>query len=394
MRDFLKTGVRLGRTHWFWPLALLTLPNCSFHVNGLPSNFKQSDGPYNSVIFCDIEEKTGRHCPVSQAEIDSGVPLAAAATALATGRTSDHALDFSPDALARCAGKPEVVTFAGPFPEGFPVCMNCSADVGPAKLYPDEASVCQTKCWDLNGSDVPPTADTTAFCAAHASISTNFAPTLGSLCLDGACLDAGTLRNDFVDPRRPPDPVIWGDLIGTATSGIAGNTLTRSAATTGNFDAGAASTELITKGDAYVEFTANETNTARLGGLSEGPPPDNNPDFISIGWAIDLFKDGCVYIFESGVKQPGSVATCATPQAFAGYMAGQKFRVNVTDNNDAGHTATISYALVTASCSPGMPCPTSVLYTSPTPAHYPLRVDSSFREQGGTLGDVNLVRIH
>ena len=31
--------------------------------------------------------------------------------------------------------------------------------------------------------------------------------------------------------------------------------------------------------------------------------------------------------------------------------------------------------------------------TSPTAAHYPLRVDSSFREQGGTLGDVKLVRI-
>jgi hypothetical protein len=56
-------------------------------------------------------------------------------------------------------------------------------------------------------------------------------------------------------------------------------------------------------------------------------------------------------------------------------------------------TAEISYAHITASCTDGMLCPMDVFYTSPTAATYPLRVDSSFREQGGTLGDVKLVRI-
>ena len=389
MRDRLKRTARLARVHWFWPLALLTLPNCVFTVPGLKFNFDGGSSPYSSVIFCDIEKRGARHCPVSQAEIDTGISLSAAAVALATGQSADHALDFSPDATARCGGQPEVVVFADRFPEGQPVCLNCAQQVGPAKKYADAAAVCQAKCEDRLGS-FPPMPDVLVFCNQNARASTNFVANFG-LCLDGACLDAGSLKNDFVDPRRVAEPVLWGDLIGT---GANANDLTRSAVTTGNFDAGAASAQVITTGDAYVEFTVNETTTTRLAGLTEGLPPDNDPGFTTIGWAIDLFREGCFYILELGSSQPGgTVNTCSVPNAFGGYTTGQRFRINVKDNNDAGHTATISYAILTASCMDGTPCPQSVIHTSPTAAHYPLHVDASFREQGGTLGNVKLVRI-
>ena len=69
-----------------------------------------------------------------------------------------------------------------------------------------------------------------------AARSTNF-PASG--CFDNACSDGGTLRSDFVDPRRTPEAVAWGDLIGTTA---AANSLTRTAPTTGNFDGTAAIT--------------------------------------------------------------------------------------------------------------------------------------------------------
>ena len=63
------------------------------------------------------------------------------------------------------------------------------------------------------------------------------------------------------------------NLIGV--SAVGGN-LTRTAAMTGMWDAGAASTQVIASGDGYVEFIATETNRARMAGLSSGAPPDTD----------------------------------------------------------------------------------------------------------------------
>jgi hypothetical protein len=76
------------------------------------------------------------------------------------------------------------------------------------------------------------------------------------------------------------------------------------------------------------------------------------------------------------------------------------FRVTVKDNLDGsgsfapmGGTATVVYSRLTGSCTDGSVCAEEVLYTSQLQAHYPLRVDSSFRENLGTLTNVRLVRI-
>jgi hypothetical protein len=247
--------------------------------------------------------------------------------------------------------------------------------------------MCRTECEDLPDASADPNVKAECFTRAHVAI--NMDP---AACLADACSDAGAPIEGLVDARRSPEPVNWQNLIGVTTSG-GGNTLTRTAATTNSFDAGAASSQQITSGDAFVEFTAVETTTARLGGLSEGPLPDTTPTISNITFAIDLFKDGCVYIFENGNKVQGLDPTCtaAGGGAWGPYVAGDRFRIHVRDNQDG--TAVISYARLTAPCTDGMPCPETTMTTSFGIAHYPLHVDSSFRELNGTLSNVRLVRI-
>ena len=278
---------------WVWAVALLVLPNCMLDSTGAPftSNLHKGVGPHTSAIFCDIEGiEVARRCALPE-EIPGTIRLAEAAIALVAGQTSDRALDDSPDALDRCSGEPELVFFEGPFPEGKSVCLNCA--VIPA-THASPQAVCEALCQDLFGGGVPPSAAAVTFCASRARLVTNF-PTDGS-CFEGAC-SMGALDPAFADPRRSPEPVIWQDFIGASDSG---GTLTRDAATSGMWDAGAASKQTIEGGDGYVEFTATETTLARMGGLSSGAPPDTDPNFTNIGWGIDLFSNGEISIFESG----------------------------------------------------------------------------------------------
>ena len=147
------------------------------------------------------------------------------------------------------------------------------------------------------------------------------------------------------------------------------------------WDAGAASTQVITGGDGYVEFTATETNRARMGGLSSGAPPDTDANFTDIGFGIDLFSNGEISVFESG----------SLISTFGPYAAGEKFRVKVSDNFDG--TATVTYVRITGACVDGMPCTETVFHMSAVKPPYPFRVDSSLFDQGATLTNVRLVRI-
>ena len=373
MRDSLKSSVRRLTAGWFWPLVLLALPTCGLDVRGRGPALNLNSGPkpHSEAIFCDIEVFNGRHC-ASPDEINNGIRLAAAAVALASGQSNIIGLDYSPAATAACAGGPQAVTFQGKFPDGLPVCVNCGAVI-PAP-YADPTAVCVAQCQDVIGGELGVPPDKLAYCQAHAHVSTNL-----SGCLAGACTDAGALRDDFVDPRRDYEFVTWQNLIG---AGAAGGTLTRSAANSGMWDAGATSTEVIAAGDGYVEFTATETNKARVGGLSSGGPPDTQPSFTDIGFGIDLFSDGAVNIFEGGTLV-GS---------FGAYQSGDRFRVRVKDKFNG--TAEISYSKVTGPCPVGTVCNETVFYTSVAVGSYPFRVDASLFNQSATLTDTHLVRIH
>src|SRR5207247_2875778 len=130
---------------WICAAVLLALPACSFHIGNL--NAYRGPLPHNGAVFCEIEKRSEpRHCAGGD-ELLLGIPLSHAAIAFTVADVSNIGLDYSPDAKARCGGGPEAVTFEGPFPDGYPVCLNCLATIGP--VFPDTNAVCVFQCEGL-----------------------------------------------------------------------------------------------------------------------------------------------------------------------------------------------------------------------------------------------------
>jgi hypothetical protein len=403
MRNSLKSTVRRLSSVWFWPVVLLVLPNCTNDYERftiMPSHLSPGDDlPHADAVMCQIEKFDGRKCADPTDDLSAFVRLPAAAIALTTGDQNATAVDDSMVALNVCGNQlPQLVTFEGTFPDGLAVCLDCdSASPSP---YVDANAVCVAKCEDLldNSEQHPP--DNHAFCVANARVATNF-PVNG--CFLGACA-ADALVVGFADPRRTAEAVEWTDRIGCdPDASLAANDLKRSAATTGtttdDFNAGAVSTQWFTHGDGYVEFEVGEaTGFSRVAGLSEVPPgcqkpadcPDTDPHLPTIDFAIALQLDGNAYVFEHSDSPVPNGAQIN----FGAYTVGERYRVNVKDKQDGTNTAEISYSrVINPPCVPGNPCPDDVFYPSAGIAHYPLRVDTSFREQGGTLLNVRVVRI-
>jgi hypothetical protein len=395
MRDFLIASVRRFASAWFWPVALLALPNCGFegHATGTFSNLDPGALPHSSAVMCDIEKYQGptRRCANAQ-DLAMGVPLTMAAEALVSGQSNNIGLDYSPAAQAACgAGIPQAIDFQGVFPDGVAVCLNCGV-IGPPPLpHSDATAVCVARCQDLvaNG-DAPAPPDVLAFCTANARPSTHF-----SGCFENACSPGGTLVDGFADPRRIPEPVVWTDTMGT---NAVGSNLTRTAPTTGgttaDFNAGAVSTQSIHGNDGYVEFEASENTLSHVVGFSQASGMDNDPSIMDITFAISLNRDGHFYLLDAGALVMTPDVNGMAPDvngSFGTYSAGQRFRISVKDNFDG--TAKVTFSRIAAGCVPGNPCMETVFYTHGGSAAYPLRVDASFREQTAKLADVSIVRI-
>lgn len=387
MRTFRRSGVTWSDAGWLCLLAFLALPNCGFEAGVLtPTNLDAGDFPHSGAIFCDIEQE--RHC-ASPEEIAGGLRLAAAAIALNTGQGGGViGLDESPAARAACGGQPQAVVFRADFPRGLATCLNCGV-IGTTYSTPTEA--CVAKCTDVLAPGVePPAPDVLAFCQANARASTNLAAS-PAMCFAGVCTDGGALLDPFIDPRREPEVVTWVDPIGV---NISGDKLSRVAATTGAFDAGAVSQQWITQGDAYVEFAANENTLSHVLGLEEipgacAPPcPDIDPGLADVDFAISLNFDGRFYVIENGLLVTGP----GPNGSFGTYGAGERFRVSLRDHSDG--TATLTYSRLTLPCTAGAPCMgEDVFYTHSGVVHYPIRVDTSFREAGAMIVDTRVVRI-
>jgi hypothetical protein len=394
MRALLRRSPHWLRVGWFWPLALLTLPNCFLDATGLDAGiehaFDPGASPKTSAIMCQIakpETIQSVQC-ATPADEQVGISLTAAAVALAQGQNNVIGLDYSPEALTTCGGSPRKITYFGTFPDGYAVCLNCGTQI-PA-VYNDANDVCLAQCQDLIqfgdesfDSEFQTILD---YCKDNAKPATNFSKTT---CFDNACSDGGTLLPDFSDPRRVPEPVVWKDMIGTAD---AGNDLTRTAAETGpnasDYNAGAASGQFILSGDGWVEFSAAETSLGHVLGLSQQADgsTDTDPSLTDIQYGISLNLDGNVYVIESGAFVPGPDIN----NSFGPYTAGERYRVAFTDHQDG--TATVSYYRVNGPCAVGTACNVTLL-ASHAGATYPLRVDASFRQQNATVTNVTLVRI-
>jgi len=389
MGDFVKRSGRWLSVGWFWPLALLALPNCVLQSGGLgpPLAFDPGPEPRTSAIMCDIPQVPAvvPNC-ANPMDLGYGISMAHAAVALAQSETSVIALDYS-QGPGVCSGGPVKTEFFGKFPDGYAVCLNCGKQI-PA-VYADANAACVAQCIDLlhyHTEGPAPPEGVEAYCQAKAKVSTNFNK---DICFDDAC-DSGGIKSGFFDPRRNPEPVKWVDPFGVATPG---NLLTRTAPETGqqpqDYNAGAASAQLIGKGDGWVEFEASENNLGHVVGLSKSCDgcSDSDPSLADIHFGISLSLDGTVRVIEGGTFLTGP----EPDGSYGTYLAGDRFRVVVTDNND--QTANVTYYRVNGACAPGTPCSTTLLDTHSGPAPYPFRVDASFRQQNATVANVTLVRL-
>src|SRR4029450_2214282 len=95
---------------------------------------------------------------------------------------------------------------------------------------------------------------------------------------------------------------------------VTGNSVTNTGGAGNNWDAGAASLQVIRDGYGYVEFTATETNLSRLCGLSNG---DSGVADTDVDFAIKLKPSGVLKVTEGGTEV-GSNFT---------YASGDKLRV-------------------------------------------------------------------
>jgi alpha-tubulin suppressor-like RCC1 family protein len=136
---------------------------------------------------------------------------------------------------------------------------------------------------------------------------------------------------------------VWGDrLLDTASTGW-GNS-------------GAASTVELASGDGAVEYTATDTSTQRMLGLSNG---DTNRSYTDIDFALGA-QTGTVKVYEKGTLR-GS---------FGAYAVGDRLRIAV-------ESGTVKYYRNG-----------SLLYTSSQAVEYPLLVDTALYTSGTALTDI------
>jgi hypothetical protein len=426
MRDFLNSGCRSLRTGWFLAFVLLALPNCMLNSEGAacptgcppdctPGDPECGDGPVHafesgatptSAIMCAIPEPVAtpaEECASpNEASDANNLLLTQAATALNEGASSSIALDYSASALAFCNGLPKKVVYmgGGAFPDGLTVCLNCGTQI-PAK-YATSTKACIARCKDeINFGNGFKPANVDAYCEANAKTATNYDKTMCDPRFDGACTaGGGNPVLNFTDPRRTPENVKWinFDPAGIDDSG-GSNTIKRIAATTGatndDFNQGAASAQTIISGDAWVEFETGEDVTDHLSHVLSLRTSscdqavncsDTDPGLNAIGFGISLNSDGNVYVIES-VPGPGLTVT---PAFLPPYAAHERFRIRIFDNHN--DTAMVQYFRFGA-CTPGPACVGNMFYQSAQKIAYPIRVDSSFREQNATLQKVTLMYI-
>lgn len=391
MRNFLKSRGRRLSTGWLWPLVLLALPACFLDSGAFPKDpeiFQPGNSPLTGLIMCEIPKVwPGDDC-ATQEDLDNsvGTPSTSAAVLLNDGGTAETVFDWSDAALLACDGKPRKVQFHGTYPNGLEVCLNCDSQIGTGKVYKDANEACVAKCQDLVAlGEVEPPGSALEFCQARAQVSVNF----NVKCFEGFC-DTGGMPLGKTDPRLEAEIVEFTDFQGTFMEDAL--TLKFDGPGDGTFSAGAASVQLITEGDAWVEFDAGETGKSHAVGVRTSCPkildcPDDDGTLGDLPLVLNLNSNNAVIALENGATP---LYTDPDP-----YTVGEKYRIHVTDNHDG--TANISFNRLPSPCTAGVTCNETVLYPgffdAALTAAYPLRVDVSFREGPATLQNVKVMRI-
>jgi len=174
-----------------------------------------------------------------------------------------------------------------------------------------------------------------------------------SLYSPGATINQVTLSGALT-AAPPIEPVTWTNTVGVAATG---NSL--SDTSTVGWIAGASSTKGIASGDGFAAFTATETSTHRMFGLSH---VDADANYTSIDFALYLTDASTLSIYEKGVYRGG----------FGAYGAGDRLEVVI-------RSGMVQYQRNG-----------NLLYTSTQVPVYPLVVDTSLYSPGATISQATL----
>ena len=145
--------------------------------------------------------------------------------------------------------------------------------------------------------------------------------------------------------------IVWTELVNTT---VTADVLQKTSGCDGCFDAGAISTQQITSGDGYIEFTIAGTNTLFMAGLSHG---NGGTGFAEIDFAFRFNGAGQADVLEHGSYVGGDTS----------YSLGDRFRVAVVDG-------TVRFSRNG-----------SVLLQRTTTVTYPLLFDTALANIGDTL---------
>jgi alpha-tubulin suppressor-like RCC1 family protein len=153
-----------------------------------------------------------------------------------------------------------------------------------------------------------------------------------------------------------------GNVVWTTSSGVspANGSLVKSGTT--GWNAGAYSSNFLTRPDGFVEFTAGQTTTSRIAGLGSHNPAQIPQALADIEYGIHLRADGLVTVREGGVSQGD----------FGGYVGNDRFRVEIRGN-------TLRYLKNGGE-----------FYSHSVTPTYPLRLEAAFETTGAELQDLAL----
>jgi hypothetical protein len=372
---------------WILPLILLALPACVLDTTGYgygDETFQQGAEPLTGGVQCvipqTVEPEGGWPCATPD-DLATGIPSTSAAVLLNSGGGGSVLLDYSKDSDTKCGnGNPRVIPVRGGYPTGFTACLNCGQLPG---VYTDGNAVCQAQCKSLfNHEGDGGSGDNV--CAAYAKTAPNWTYS----CQNGICSNSGTPNSNWPDPRINPESLVWKDLQGVVTqdndSTIYFDGTIALPPDGQGFSAGAASAQLITEGDAFVEFEAGEANASHVVSLRttcDNPAtcPDNDGTLGDLDVFLNLHYDNTPYVLDKALNTLfHDVAVTYTP--------GQRFRINVTDMHNG--KAKLSFSRFVAGSW-------SVFYDDAGvhAVSYPLRVDASFREAGAHITKAAIMRI-
>jgi YD repeat-containing protein len=139
---------------------------------------------------------------------------------------------------------------------------------------------------------------------------------------------------EFTTPAPTPKNVVWTNV--SSTIQVTGNSIQKVSGTSSWYEAGAVSSQMITAGDGYMEFTPGETITWRMCGLGN---TDSSAYYGDIEYAFFVAGGGTLQIYESGNLR-GSFGTYAASDRLKVAVEGGV--VNYYRNGTLVYTSTVA----------------------------------------------------